>query len=340
MKITAKELAALLEGRLEGNPDLLIRQPARIEEADEHSVSFVANPKYQEYAYTTKAALLVVPEAMHFDRPVSATLLRVPESYSAFGKILQLFHVTAEDKRGIEQPSYVDPSAVLGENVYVGAFAYIGKQVRIGKNSKVYPGTVVGDGSVIGDNSILFSGVKVYHHCVIGSECILHAGVVIGSDGFGFAPQRDGSFEKVPQLGNVVLEDRVEIGANSTIDRATMGSTLIRKGVKLDNLVQIAHNVEIGENTVIAAQSGVSGSTKIGKNCMIGGQVGFVGHITIADGTRINAQSGISKSIKEKGKAWNGAPAFEYTDSLRSYSVYKNLPALEKRVSDLEKGNI
>lgn len=336
MKYSSAELANLLNGKLEGDEKIIISQPARIEDAREGEVSFIANPKYTEFAYTTKASLLVVPTDLVFEKKINCALIRVADSYSSFGKILQLFNVVAEEKTGVEQFSFVDYSAKLAENTYVGSFAYIGKNVTVGKNSKVYPHAFIGDGCVIGENTIIFSGVKIYHNCVVGNHVIIHSGVVIGSDGFGFAPQKDGSFAKVPQLGNVIIENDVEIGSNTTIDRATMGSTKICHGVKLDNLVQIAHNVEIGEHTVIAAQTGVSGSTKIGKHCMIGGQVGFVGHITIADGTKINAQSGISKSITEPGKAWNGAPAFNYNDSLRSYSIFRKLPELEKRIIDLE----
>ncbi|MEO6166898.1 MAG: UDP-3-O-(3-hydroxymyristoyl)glucosamine N-acyltransferase, partial [Chitinophagales bacterium] len=251
--------------------------------------------------------------------------------------VLEKFNSLHHDLIGTEEPSFIHESASIGSDVYLGAFSYIGKNVKLGDKVKIFPHVYLGEGVTVDDHSVLYSGARVYRNCTIGKSCIIHAGVVIGADGFGFVPQPDGSFLKVPQLGNVVIEDDVEIGSNSSIDRATIGSTIIRRGVKVDNLVQVAHNVEIGEHTVVAAQTGISGSTKIGKHCMIGGQVGFVGHIEIADGSRINAQSGVSKSIKEKNKAWNGAPAFEYTSSLRSQSIFRNLPELEKRVGELER---
>ena len=258
------------------------------------------------------------------------------QPHTAFAKVLEKFK-SEEELTGIENFAFIDPTARIGKNVYVGAFSYLSKNASIGNNVKIFPGTFVGEGVIINDHTIVFPGVSIYKSCLIGKNCVIHSGVVIGSDGFGFAPNDDGSYTKVPQLGNVIIEDNVEIGSNTTIDRATIGSTLIRKGVKLDNLIQIAHNVEIGENTVMAAQSGVSGSTKIGKNCQIGGQVGFVGHLHIAEGSRFGAKSGVGRSIIESYKAWNGIPAFEYTASLRAYALLRKLPQLEQRIADLEK---
>lgn len=335
MQLTARELCDLLQGQLQGNPETIITHPAKIEEAGEGAVSFIANPKYIEYASSTKASVLIVNTDAEINNN-SLTLIRVQEAYSAFTQVLKRFSSEDFNKTGIDKQCYISSSAKIGKNVYVGALAYIGDNVTVKDNAKIFPQTYIGDESAIGEGTVLYAGVRLYRKTVIGKNCIIHSGVVIGSDGFGFAPLPDGSYMKVPQLGNVIIEDNVEIGSNTTIDRATMGSTIIRKGVKLDNQIQVAHNVEIGENTVIAAQTGVSGSTRLGKNCVIGGQVGFVGHIVIADGTKVNAQSGVSKSINEKGKAWNGAPAFEYRDSLKSQVVFRNLPELEKRVEALE----
>jgi UDP-3-O-[3-hydroxymyristoyl] glucosamine N-acyltransferase len=281
--------------------------------------------------------VIIVNETQELKQPVKATLLRVPDPYSAFATLLAKYQeMIAQQMTGIQKPAYIAKSATLGENVFVGAFAYVGENVRLGNQVKIYPNVYIGNNVTIGEGSILHPGVRIYHDCVVGKNVSIHAGTVIGSDGFGFAPQADGSFKKVPQIGNVVIEDNVEIGANSTIDRATMGSTLIKSGAKLDNLIQVAHNVEVGHNTVIAAQAGVSGSTKIGNNVMIGGQAGIVGHIQIADSVKINAQSGVSKSIKVPHSAVTGSPAFDYTSALRSQAVTRNLPELEKRIIELE----
>jgi UDP-3-O-[3-hydroxymyristoyl] glucosamine N-acyltransferase len=336
MELTAAKIAKLIDGAIVGNPDIKVTKPAKIEEADSTAVSFIANAKYEQYAATTKAGVLIVNESFQYTDDINATLVLVKDAYAAFTKILELFVRGRFDKKGVEEKAHVAASAKLGNEVYVAGFAYVSDRARIGNNVKIMPHVFIGEDAVIGDNTIIHSGVNIYHDCVVGSNCILHSGVVIGSDGFGFAPLEDGSYQKIPQLGNVVIEDCVEIGGNTTIDRATMGSTIIRKGVKLDNLVTIAHNVEIGTNTVIAAQTGVSGSTKLGKNCIVAGQVGFVGHITVADGSRFGAQSGIGKSIKEPNKAWFDSPAFEYHRSLKSRAVYRNLPELEKRVRELE----
>lgn len=338
MQFTATQIAMLINGRLEGNPDAAVASFGKIEEAGEGQLAFLSNPKYEEYLYTTNASIIIINEAQELKQAVRSTLIRVPDAYTAFATLLSKYQeLKTQQLSGIQQPSYIAPSAKTGDQLFVGAFAYVGENVVIGRNVKLFPGVVLGDNVRIGDNTILHAGVKIYFDCVVGNNVTIHAGTVIGSDGFGFAPQSDGSYQKVPQIGNVVIEDYVEIGANTTIDRATIGSTIIRKGVKLDNLIQIAHNVEVGSNTVIAAQAGVSGSTKLGKNMLIGGQAGIVGHLTLADGTRINAQSGVTKSIKEPNKAINGTPAHDYAASLRAQSVIRNLPELEKRVKELEK---
>lgn len=336
MQFSALQIAAILGGKLDGNPDVTVDNIAKIEEAREGMLSFIANPKYEEYLYTTRASILIVSENLVVEKPVLPTLIRVKDAYSSFALLLEKYNEMAGKKKGVQQPAYISPSARLGENVFIGAFSYIGDNVVVGRNVQVYPGVYLGDNVVVNDDSVIYPGVKIYHSCLIGSRVVIHGGSIIGSDGFGFAPQTDGNYKKVPQIGNVIIEDDVEIGANTTIDRATIGATIIRKGVKLDNLIQIAHNVEIGCNTVIAAQTGVSGSTKVGKNCMIGGQVGMVGHIHLADGTKINAQSGISKSITEPNTALNGSPAFDYKSSLKSQAIFRNLPELEKRVKELE----
>lgn len=336
MQFSAVQLATMLDGKLEGNPEVKVSNIAKIEEAGDGMLSFIANPKYEEFIYSTQASILIVNESLVTERPVKPTLIRVKDAYSSFALLLEKYKQLVGNKTGIQQPSYIPTSVKMGANVFVGAFAYLGENVVLGNNVKIYPGVYLGDNVIVSDDSVIYPGVKVYDNCVLGCRVILHAGCVIGGDGFGFAPQPDGSYKKVPQIGNVVIHDDVEIGANTTIDRATMGSTVIRKGVKLDNLIQVAHNVDIGINTVIAAQTGVSGSTKIGQNCVIGGQVGMVGHIHIADNTKINAQSGLSKSITEPNTSWNGSPAFDYKSSLKSQAIFRNLPDLEKRVKELE----
>lgn len=337
MQFTAAQIAALLNGKLEGTSNATVSSFGKIEEAQPGQLTFLANPKYEEYLYTTAASVAIVNEGYELRESVTPTLIRVPDAYSAFAQLLGKYQELAtEQLKGIQQPSYIAPSAKIADGVYVGAFSYIGENVRIGSGTKVYPACFIGDNVTIGKDSIIHPGVKIYHDCEVADHVNIHAGTVIGSDGFGFAPQADGSFKKVPQIGNVVIEDHVEIGANTTIDRATIGSTVIRAGAKLDNLIQIAHNVEVGNSTVIAAQAGVSGSTKIGNNVMIGGQAGLVGHIQIADGGKINAQSGVSKSMKEPYSAVTGSPAGDYTSSLRSQAVFRNLPKLEKRIQELE----
>jgi len=325
MQFTAAQIALLINGKVEGNPDMAVESFGKIEEAVPGQLSFLANPKYEEYIYSTGASIIIVNETQELKQKLNAVLIRVPDAYSAFAALLSKYQeILAQQMVGIQEPSYISKTAKLGEKIFIGAFAYIGDQTNIGNNVK------------IGDHTQLHAGVKIYHGCAIGQHVTIHSGSVIGSDGFGFAPQADGSFKKVPQIGNVIVEDEVEIGSNATIDRATIGSTIIRAGAKLDNLIQIAHNVEVGNHTVIAAQAGVSGSTKIGSHVMIGGQAGIVGHIQIADGSRINAQSGVSKSLKQPNSAVTGSPAFDYTSALRSQALSRNLPVLEKRIKELE----
>src|SRR6187401_1167279 len=319
MTFSALQIAALINGKTEGNANISVTSFGKIEEAEDGQLAFLANPKYEEYLYSTKASVIIINEALELKQPVTATLIRVPHAYTAFAKLLSTYQQMMQQQlNGVQQPVYISASASYGQNVFIGAFAYLGDNVKVGDNSKIHPNVYLGNNVKIGDNSIIHPGVKIYHDCLIGNNVIVHAGTVIGSDGFGFAPQADGSFKKVPQIGNVIIENNVEIGANATIDRATIGSTLIKSGAKLDNLLQIAHNVEVGNNTVIAAQTGISGSTKIGNYVMIGGQVGIVGHVKIADGTKINAKSGISKSIKTANTSVTGVPATDYITSMRS----------------------
>ena len=338
MQFTAAQIAMMINGKVEGNADMAVASFGKIEEAQNGQLAFLANPKYEEYLYTTKASIIIVNDLQELKQPIDATLIKVPDAYTAFATLLDKYQqIMRQQLTGIQQPVYMTATAKVGENVFIGAFAYLGEHVIVADGAKIYPNVFLGDNVRIGKNTIIHPGVKIYHDCIIGDNVSIHAGTVIGSDGFGFAPQADGTLKKVPQIGNVIIEDGVEIGANATIDRATIGSTLIKSGAKLDNLLQIAHNVEVGNNSVIAAQAGISGSTKIGNYVMIGGQVGIVGHIKIADGTKINAQSGVSKTIKNPNSAVTGSPAFDYTAALRSQVASRNLPALEKRVLELEK---
>ncbi len=310
----------------------------KIEEAKPGQLAFLANPKYEEYLYTTQASVIIINNSLELKQPVSAALIRVADAYTAFATLLNTYQeMVTQQLNGIQQPVFMHETAKVGSNVFIAAFTYLSENVEVGDNVKLFPGVFLGNNVKVGKNCILHAGVKVYNDCVLGNNVTIHSGTVIGSDGFGYAPQANGSYKKVPQIGNVVLEDFVEIGSNTCIDRATIGSTIIRSGAKLDNLIQVAHNVEVGTNTVIAAQAGVSGSTKIGNNVMIGGQAGVVGHIHIADGSKINAQSGVSKSIKTPNTAVTGSPAFDYTSALRSQAVSRNLPEMEKRISELEK---
>lgn len=337
MTFTAEQVAQMIKGAVEGPGDVQVGSFGKIEEAGPGQLAFLANPKYEEFLYSTSASVVIINDALELKNPVQSTLIRVPDAYTAFATLLSIYQdMMTREMRGIQQPSFIDKNAQIGEEVFVGAFAYLSENVQLARGVKIFPQVFLGRNVRVGENSIIYPGVKIYHDCVIGRSVTIHAGTVIGSDGFGFAPQGDGSFKKVPQIGNVVIEDRVEIGANATIDRATIGSTYIKSGAKLDNLIQVAHNVEIGHNTVIAAQAGVSGSTKLGNNVMIGGQAGIVGHLQIADGSKINAQSGVSKSIKVPNSAVTGSPAYDYTSSLRSQALSRNLPAMEKRIKDLE----
>jgi len=337
MQFTAHEIGFMLNGTVEGDPRTAVDKLAKIEEATAGSLSFLANPKYEQYLYTTEASIVIVNNDLVLSGPVKATLVRVDNAYSAFSVLLERYNTIKLDKTGVEQPSFIHPSAKVGENCYVGAFAYVSASVKIGNNCRVYPNVYIADNVSIGNDVTLFPGVIVYFDCVIGNNVIVHSGAIIGSDGFGFAPNSDGTYTKVSQIGNVVIEDDVEIGSNTTIDRATMGSTVIHKGVKLDNLVQVAHNVEIGANTVIAAQSGISGSTKLGENVVMAGQVGLAGHLTIAKGTMFAGGSEVRRSITEENKKWGGTPLVSYFDHIRSLSIMAHLPELEKRIRELEK---
>ncbi len=337
MEFTAKEIAEILKGRLTGHSDEILFQLSKIEEAEKGSITFLANPKYEPFIYTTRATLVVLNEGQVLEGPVQAVLLYVKDAYNAFSVLLDLFNPLRENQQsGVDPQAFIHAGASLHDTVYAGAFSYISTGCKIGAGTQVYPQVYLGDHVTIGENCTLYPGVKIYNGCVLGNHVTIHAGAVIGSDGFGFAPQADGSFNKISQIGNVLIEDNVEIGANTCIDRATVGSTIIRKGVKLDNLVQIAHNVEIGAHTVIAAQAGIAGSTKLGEYCFVGGQVGFVGHLSIASGTQVSAQSGVMKSIKEAGKQHRGSPSMALKDCMKSEVLYKNFPALEKRIRELE----
>jgi UDP-3-O-[3-hydroxymyristoyl] glucosamine N-acyltransferase len=337
MTFSAAQIATLIQARVEGNPQVEVASFGKIEDAGEGQLTFLANPKYEEYLYTTKASIVIVGEGLVLRQALSCTLLRVNDPYSAFAALLRQYQrLVQEQLVGRQEPSYIDASATLGEDVFVGAFAYLGKNVKIGNRVKIYPQVYLGDDVEIADDTVLYAGVKIYYGCKVGKKVTIHSGTVVGSDGFGFAPQPDGTLKKVPQIGIVVIEDGVEIGANTTIDRATLGQTTIKAGAKIDNLVQLAHNVEVGPSTVIAAQAGISGSTKIGAGVMIGGQVGIVGHIHIGDGAKINAQSGVSKSL-EPGKVVTGSPAYDYTHSLRSQAISRRLPEIERRIKDLER---
>ncbi len=338
MQFTAQQIALIVSGTIEGNPDITVSSFGKIEEATAGQLSFLANPKYNDYLYTTNASLIIVNESLQLQKNITATLVRVKDAYTAFATLLTTYqNLKAQQRKGIETPSHIASTATLGNDVYIGAFAYIGEKVNIGNNTKIFPGVYIAENVRIGNNTTIHAGVKIYEDCVIGNDVIIHAGTVIGSDGFGFAPQPDGSYQKVPQIGNVIIEDQVEIGANTTIDRATMGSTIIKKGVKLDNLIQIAHNVEIGSQTVIAAQTGISGSTKLGQKIMIGGQAGIAGHLTIADGVKIAGGAGVTKNLDGEGKSYAGFPAEDAKQSLKTQVYTRQLPELEKRVKELEK---
>lgn len=340
MKFTVKQIATLLGGEVAGNETLAITGLAKIEEGKPGDISFLSNLKYEPHLYTTQVSAVIVDRTFEPKKPVVPALIFVENSYSAFTQLLEAYHQQLIFARvGTEQPCYMGEGCQVGEQVYRGAFSYIGRDCKIGNNVKIHPHAYVGNNVCIGDNTVIHPGARVLDNCVIGQHCVVHPNAVIGSEGFGFAPQPDGTYKTIPQLGNVILEDNVNVGSGTTIDCATLGSTIIRKGAKLDNLIQIGHNVEIGENTVIAAQTGISGSTKLGANCVIAGQVGFAGHLTIANGTKVGAQSGVGKNIQEEGTAINSSPAFGMKESMRSLAVFRRLPELEQRVTKLEKKN-
>jgi UDP-3-O-[3-hydroxymyristoyl] glucosamine N-acyltransferase len=340
MEFSAEQIAELLRGRVEGDGTVRVQRLSKIEEAGPGELAFLSNLKYEHFLYATKASAVIVADGLVLREPVQTTLIRVADPYSGFTELLEQYQrLTRAARTGVEEPSYVGAGTTIGDGHYRAAFAYIGKNCRIGRDVQIHPHASIGDNCVIGDGSTIYAGVKVYPGTIIGARCVLHAGCVIGSDGFGFAPQSDGSYRPIPQTGNVVLEDDVSIGANTTIDCATMGATVIRQGAKIDNLVMVAHNVEIGAHTVIAAQSGISGSTKVGDRCTIAGQVGLVGHITIAPRTIIGAQSGVSKSVKEPGTFIQGSPAFDYKQNLRAAAVFRRLPDIQRQLDELRSKN-
>ncbi len=336
MEFSAKQIAELIDGVVVGNPDATINNVSKIEEGKPGTISFLSNPKYTKYIYETNASIVLVNKSFEPEKEISSTLIKVDDAYVAVAKLMQMYAESMPRKTGVEQPSYISESAKIGDFPYVGAFAYVGDNVTIGDNVSIYPNAYIGDNVTIGDNTIIYAGVKIYQGCKIGSKCVLHAGSVVGSDGFGFAPSENGEYTKIPQLGNVVLEDDVEIGANTTIDRATMGATIVHKGVKLDNLVQIAHNVEVGDNTVMAAITAIAGSAKVGKNCMIGGHAGVAGHLTVADGVKLGAFTGVSKNVTQKDLFMRGLPAQDARLYSRSYVNFKQLPELVAQVKELK----
>jgi UDP-3-O-[3-hydroxymyristoyl] glucosamine N-acyltransferase len=337
MKFTAEQIAGVLDGEIVGNPNAEVYKFSKIEEGSEGAITFLANPKYAPYIYTTKASITIVNSSFIPEGKLITTMIKVDDAYMSFTKLLEFYdRATKSNKTGVEQPSFIADSVVYGADLYIGSFSYISENVMLGENVKIYPNCFIGENVKIGNNVTILAGAKVHSDTVIGNNCVIYSGAVIGADGFGFAPNADGTYTKIPQIGNVVIEDNVDIGANTTIDKATMGSTIIRKGVKLDNHIQIAHNVEIGENTVIAAQTGIAGSTKIGKNCMIGGQVGIVGHLIIGNNVKIQAQSGIGKNLKDNDVV-QGSPAFGYGDFSKSFVHFRKLPKIVLELEDLKK---
>lgn len=336
MKFTASQIAGILEGEIVGNPEITVDKLSKIEEGEKGSLTFLSNSKYTPFIYTTKASITIVNKDFVPEQEISTTLIKVEDPYLSFSKVLEYYDLAKNNKIGIENPVFISDTATYGTDFYLGAFAYIGNDVTMGNNVKIHPNVYIGDSVDIGDNVTVHTGAKIYSESRIGNGCVIQSGAIIGADGFGFAPTSNGEYSKIPQTGNVILEDNVDVGAGTTIDRATMGSTILRKGVKLDNQIQIAHNVEIGEHTVIAAQSGVAGSTKIGKNCLIGGQVGIVGHITIGDRVKIQAQSGIGRNVKDD-EVLQGSPALAYGDYNKSYVHFKNLPKIINKVNELKK---
>lgn len=336
MEFSAQQIADFLHGEVLGNPDTKVNNVSKIDDNIPGTLTFLSNPKYAHYAYTSQASIILVNKDFTPEHPIKTTLIKVEDAYQSLASLLQLVDSFKKNKSGIEDMSYVSASAQIGQNPYIGAFSYIGDNVQLGENVKIYPQSFIGDNVTIGDNVIVFAGAKIYADCTIGNRCIIHSGAVIGADGFGFAPTDDGSYNKIPQIGNVILEDDVEIGANTTVDRATMGSTVIRKGVKLDNLIMIAHNVEIGKNTVIAAQAGIAGSSKIGENCMFGGQVGIAGHIHIENNVKLTAQAGVIANIKENA-VFMGAPAIPMMQYNKAYVYFRKLPELVRTIDTLQK---
>lgn len=336
MKFTAEQIAGILEGTVVGDPSVEVSRLSKIEEGTLGSLTFLSNLKYTPYIYTTEASITIVNEDFEPEKPISTTLIKVDDAYEGFSKLLEYYNHIKSNKSGVEQPSFISDTVKIPDNIYIGAYTYIGHNVQIGDNVKIYPNAYIGDNVKIGDHTTIFSGAKVYSDCIIGKRCVINSGVIIGADGFGFAPNKAGGYSKIPQIGNVVLEDEVDIGAGTTIDRATMGSTILRFGVKLDNQIQIAHNVEIGKNTVIAAQTGVAGSTKIGEHCQIGGQVGIAGHLSIGNNVKIQAQSGIGRNVKDN-EVLQGSPAFGYADFNKSYVYFKNLPKIVKNINEIDK---
>ena len=335
MKFTATQIAELLNGEIDGNPEIEVFKLSKIEEGEEGGLTFLSNEKYTPYIYETKASIVIVNKSFFPEKTITPTLIKVDDAYKAFSVLLAFYNEVKNNKSGVEQPSFISENVKLGINIYVVAFAYIGNNVTIGDDVKIYPHCYVGDNSIIAAGTTLYSGVKVYSETVIGKNCKIHSGVVIGADGFGFAPDESGEYTAIPQIGNVIIEDNVDIGANTTIDRATLGSTFVRKGVKLDNLIQIAHNVEVGSNTVIAAQSGIAGSTKVGKNCMFGGQVAIAGHLKIANHVKIQGKSGVTKNIKEN-ETIKGIPAYDALNWNKSYVHFKNLSIYVDKIAQLE----
>lgn len=337
MKFTARTIANFLKGEVVGNPDIEVWDIAKIEEGRPGTLAFLANPKYAKYIYETKASIVLINASFVAEGPISATLVKVEDAYQAFASLLDLYQQSKPVKEGIEKESFISDSAIIGQKVYIGTYAYIAENANIGNAAKIYPQVFIGDNVTIGENTIIYPGVKIYNDCKIGANCIIHAGAVIGADGFGFAPNSDNNYKKVPQIGNVIVEDFVEIGANTCIDRATIGSTIIRKGVKLDNLIQVAHNVEIGENTVMAAQGGIAGSTKVGRDCMMGGQVGLAGHITVANGAKLGAQCGVNSNVINENATLIGSPVMDFKEFMKSYVLFRNFPKLHQQIGFLEK---
>ncbi len=337
MEFKARKIAEFLDGELTGDPEVLVTNVSAIEDGKKGTLSFLSNPKYEKYLYTTRSSVVLINKSLQVSKGIKPVLIRVDDAYKAFAMLLDLYVQNLPEKSGTDKPAFISPTASLGGENYIGAFAFIGENAIIGKGAKIYPQVYIGDNARIGDNTIIYPGVKIYHDCIIGADCIIHSGTVIGSDGFGFAPQQDKSYKKIPQIGNVILEDDVEIGSNVSVDRATMGSTIIRKGSKLDNLIQIAHNVEIGKNSIVTAQAGIAGSSKLGSECMIGAQAGLVGHIQLASGVKVAAQSGVTNNVEKEGTVIMGSPATNFMDNKRSLAVFKNLPDMFQRLNKLEK---